>query len=285
MLQLDNISYRWPHTSHSCLSDLSLQLNAGEWIALVGDNGAGKSTLLRLAAGLLTPSAGQVRLAGRGLSDYSAPQRANHIGVLFQEAERQIFYSTVFDEVAFGLRRQKLAAEEVARRTQEALVICGLETVADQHPLDLHAGQRRMVAVASLCATAPAILLLDEPSRDFDAYWLAKFEHWLEIQRAAGTAILAISHDLDFIARHFPRVIHLEAGQFIADGSPEQVLRNPTLQPPSVLPAPTLYSLSAAHDLPLESDPQRWTQLWLAALKSKATALPPASAPVLKTGR
>jgi len=271
MLQLDNLSYRWPHTSNNCISDLSLALNSGEWVALVGDNGAGKSTLLRLAAGLLTPTEGEVRLNGQGLTTYSAPQRASHIGVLFQEAERQIFYNTVFDEVAFGLRRQKLAADEVTRRTEEALVICGLEDVAQQHPLDLHAGQRRMVAVASLCATAPPILLLDEPSRDFDAFWLSRFEYWLERQRAAGTTILAISHDLDFIARHFPRVIHLDAGQLIADGSPEQVLRNPALQPPSALPAPTLYALSEAHALPLESDPQRWAAHWLAALKEKAS--------------
>ena len=270
MLQLDNLSYRWPHTSNDCISELSLQLAEGEWVALVGDNGAGKSTLLRLAAGLLTPSHGEVRLQSQTLTNYSAPQRASHIGVLFQEAERQIFYNSVFDEVAFGLRRQKLPNTEVTRRTQEALVICGLEDVAREHPLDLHAGQRRMVAVASLCATAPSILLLDEPSRDFDAYWLSRFEYWLETQRAAGTAILAISHDLDFIARHFPRVVHLDSGQLIADGTPEQILRNPTLQPPSVLPAPTLYALSEARALPLESDPQRWALRWLQALKEKA---------------
>ena len=269
MLQLDNLSYRWPDTSSNCISSLSLQLAAGESVALVGDNGAGKSTLLRLAAGLLTPSHGQVRLKGKGLKEYSAPQRASHIGVLFQEAERQIFYNTVFDEVAFGPRRQKRSVEEVTRRTQEALVICGLEDVAGQHPLDLHAGQRRMVAVASLSATAPSILLLDEPNRDFDARWLARFEYWLDTQRAAGTAILAISHDLDFIARHFPRVVHLDAGQLMADGSPEQVLRNPALQPLSALPAPTLYSLSEAYNLPLESQPQQWVEHWRGALKAK----------------
>lgn len=270
MLELDNLSYRWSDTRHDSISQVSLTLSAGESVALVGDNGAGKSTLLRLAAGLLTPSHGQVRLNGKRLKEYSAPQRASHIGVLFQEAERQIFYNTVFDEVAFGLRRQKLPAGEIAQRTQEALAICGLEDVAGQHPLDLHAGQRRMVAVASLSATAPSILLLDEPNRDFDAQWLSRFEYWLDSQRAAGTAILAISHDLDFIARHFPRVVHLDAGRLIADGSPQQVLRTPTLQAPSALPAPTLYSLSEAYNLPLESQPQRWVEHWLEALKAKA---------------
>lgn len=268
MLQLDKISYRWPQTSNNCISQLSLHLRPGESVALVGDNGAGKSTLLRLAAGLLTPDEGQVRLKGKELKKYSAPDRANHIGVLFQEAERQIFYNRVFDEVAFGLRRQKLPADEISRRTLQALVDCGLEDVAELHPLDLHAGQRRMVAVASLSAVAPSVLLLDEPSRDFDAKWLSRFEFWLENQRTVGTAILAISHDLDFIARHFPRVVHLEEGELIAEGSPEEVLRSPALQPPSALPAPTLYPLSEIYSLPLESNPQRWVQHWLEKLKT-----------------
>lgn len=260
MLRLDNLTYRWPGASQDCLSQLSLQIPTGEWVALVGDNGAGKSTLLRLAAGLLRPDSGQALLADRSLTDYSAPQRACQLGVLFQEAERQIFHSTVIDEVAFGLRRQKLPTEEVQRRSLQALEACGLAAVAQVHPLDLHAGQRRMVAVASLSAVAPPLLLLDEPSRDFDAYWLAWFERWLSAQRAAGTTILAISHDLDFIARHFSRVVHLASGTLIADGTPAAVLNNPALQPTSSLPAPTLFSLSQALTLPLESDPQRWAQ-------------------------
>ena len=263
MLQLNNLTYCWPSATQECISQLSLQVTHGEWVALVGDNGAGKSTLLRLAAGLLRPDNGQILFEGRSLSDYSAPQRACHIGVLFQEAERQIFHSKVFDEVAFGLRRQKCPTAEIEERTLKALEICGLSDVAQQHPLDLHSGQRRMVAVASLSVVAPKLLLLDEPSRDFDAYWLGYFERWLDLQRAAGTAVLTISHDLDFIARHFNRVIQLDAGKLVADASAAEVLNNPSLQPLSALPSPTLFSLSKALDLPLESDPQRWAQMLL----------------------
>jgi len=263
MLEINHISFRWPKTPDDCISDLSLSIAPGEWIALVGDNGAGKSTLLRLAAGLLTPTEGEVLLEGQILSQYSAPQRASQIGVLFQEAERQIFHNTVYDEVAFGLRRQKLPADERERRTLQALEICGLQEVARHHPLDLHAGQRRMVAVASLCASKPKLLLLDEPSRDFDAHWLQRFEHWLALERQAGTAILAISHDLDFIARHFTRVIHLDAGTLLNEGAPTEVLNSPMLQSPSPLPAPTLYALSEACGLALESSPQRFAAQWL----------------------
>ncbi|ECG4771911.1 ABC transporter ATP-binding protein, partial [Salmonella enterica subsp. enterica serovar Enteritidis] len=112
-----------------------------------------------------------------------------------------------------GLKLQRLSAEEISRRTQAALRLCQLTDVAEAHPLDLHAAPRRMVAVASLEAMAPPVLLLDEPSRDFDAHWLTVFEHWLATCRARGTSVVAISHDAAFTRRHFSRVVRLENGR------------------------------------------------------------------------
>lgn len=244
MLHLDNITYRWPSSSIDNIKSLSLSITEGEWVALVGDNGAGKSTLLRLLAGLLQPTNGRILLNNQALDSLSTPQRANHIGILFQEAEKQIFHSRVHDEVAFGLKRQKCSKEDRKTRTLQALEACGLTDVAEKHPLDLHAGQRRMVAVACLEAVSPQLLLLDEPSRDFDGYWMHKFEQWLTMQREKGVTVVSISHDLDFVARHFQRVLHLSDGKLIADGTPLDTLQHPQLQAESLLPAPTLISLS-----------------------------------------
>lgn len=213
MLTLNQVTYRWPNASYNCLHNISLNLNAGEWLALTGDNGAGKSTLLRIMAGLLPPSSGTITLSDRSIAQLKNRERAKVLGVLFQEAENQIFHSKVVEEVAFGLRLQKHPAAEVAQRTAAALQLCQLADVADAHPLDLHTAQRRMVAVASLEAMAPALLLLDEPSRDFDAHWLAIFENWLAVCRARGTSVVAISHDVAFTQRHFSRVVRLETGQ------------------------------------------------------------------------
>lgn len=209
MLTLNQVTYRWPNAANDCLRNVSLRLNAGEWLALTGDNGAGKSTLLRVMAGLLSPSSGTIALNDRPIAQLKNRERATVLGVLFQEAENQIFHSTVAKEVAFGLRLQKLPATDVAQRTMAALRLCQLEDVADAHPLDLHTAQRRMVAVASLEAMAPAILLLDEPSRDFDAHWLAVFENWLAVCRTRGTSVVAISHDAAFTQRHFSRIVRL----------------------------------------------------------------------------
>lgn len=139
-------------------------------------------------------------------------QRAAKIGVLFQEAENQLFHSTVADEIAFGLILQKCPADEITQRTNAALQCCQLADTASAHPLDLHSAQRRMVAVACLEALSPPLLLLDEPSRDFDENWLSVFESWLEKCRQRGTSVVAISHDAAFTRRHFSRVVRLEDG-------------------------------------------------------------------------
>lgn len=216
MLILNQVGFRWPGAPTSCLNDISLQLSAGEWLALTGDNGAGKSTLLRVMAGLLSPESGTITLHDSPIAQLKNRERATLIGVLFQEAENQIFHSNVAEEVAFGLRLQKMPEVEVAQRTADALQLCQLTDVAEAHPLDLHTAQRRMVAVASLEAMAPAILMLDEPSRDFDAHWLAVFENWLAVCRQRGTSVVAISHDSRFTQRHFARVVRLENGQLRA---------------------------------------------------------------------
>ena len=217
MLKVENVDFRWPKAEQICLRDVSLHLTPGEFVALIGDNGTGKSTLLRIMAGLLTPDAGSVSIQNHTLSRLKAQERARLIGVLFQEAENQIVQSEVFAEVAYGLRLQKLPQDEIQRRVEEALTLCQLEEVADAHPLDLHVAQRRMVAVASLEALSPPMLLLDEPSRDFDDRWLGIFENWLALCRQRGTTVLAISHDYDFIRRNFPRIVRLADGGIAED--------------------------------------------------------------------
>lgn len=224
MLKINQIDFFWPGAAQPCLNGLSLAVSPQESVALIGDNGAGKSTLLRLMAGLLQPSRGEIHIQNQPLAKLKAQQRARLIGVLFQEAEHQILHSEVFAEVAFGLRLQKRPEAEIRQRTEAALALCGLEEVAQAHPLDLHVAQRRMVAVASLEAMAPPLILLDEPGRDFDAHWLALFERWLAGCKQRGDTIIAISHDYDFTRRHFPRVIRLSEGRISEDGSPDQLL-------------------------------------------------------------
>ncbi|MFV0575271.1 MAG: energy-coupling factor ABC transporter ATP-binding protein [Vibrio sp.] len=213
MLTVSDLDYQWPNSSKKLLYNLNLNINNGELVALVGDNGAGKSTLMRLIAGLLKPSSGTVIFNQHNVHQLKAQQRAPLIGILFQEAERQIFKSRVFDEVAFGLEQQGMCGEALKEKVQQTLEMCQLADVAESHPLDLNSGQRRMVAVATLAAMNPPLLLLDEPTRDFDAHWLEIFAQWLKQCHQQGTTVLAISHDYSYIKQHFERVITLENGQ------------------------------------------------------------------------
>lgn len=268
MLQINNLSFQWAPKTAPAIAELSFAIHAGEWVALVGDNGAGKSTLLRLMAGLLSPSHGEVNFNQHPISSLRAIERAQHIGILFQEAEKQIFHSTVKDEILFGLRRKKLNQSDITEKLEHALDLCHLTDVADKHPLDLHSAQRRMVAVACLTAVAPKLLLLDEPSRDFDAQWLGYFEQWLDCQKQLGTTVVTISHDLDFAARYFERALHLSQGHLVADGKIDTVLRHHELQPNSALPSPSLHALSQQLNIPPQNNPISWVQQFMAQIQS-----------------
>ena len=210
LLRIRDLDFRWKGRSELLLRSLNAELAAGERAALVGPNGAGKSTLMRLCAGLLTPERGDSLLAGAPVSAMPPKERAARIGFLFQDAERQIFHSTVAEEVLFSLRDEPLSPGERMERLDAALRATGLRGKEKSHPLDLNAAERRMVAVASIAVRGVDLLLLDEPSRDFDPRWQELFEEWLCSHSAA---VLAISHDPDFVERLFPQVWSLHEGR------------------------------------------------------------------------
>lgn len=214
LLELAGLEFGWPGAGTPLLRGLNGVVRSGERVALVGPNGVGKSTLLRLCAGLLAPSSGEVRLGGKPIAPMHPAERAARVGFLFQDPERQIFHSTVRDEVLFSLRGVPLSHEEREARLRQALEETGLTGREECHPLDLHSAERRMVALASIGIREPELLLLDEPTRELDDEWQTCFEHWLE---ARSAAVLAISHDPAFVARLFPRVWCLKEGRLTSE--------------------------------------------------------------------
>ncbi|NDV13499.1 energy-coupling factor ABC transporter ATP-binding protein [Crenobacter caeni] len=269
VLSFEQVGYGWDGAP-PLLASLSLTVAAGECVALVGANGAGKSTLLRLACGLLAPSDGRVSAGGLDTRLARPSALARVAGMMFQEAERQLCCGRVRDEVAFAPRLGGLSATEVKRRTARALEATALASHADAHPFDLNAGERRLLTLAALIAQDVPLMLLDEPTRDFDAVQLALFEAWLAREKSAGRAILLISHDYDFVARNCPRVLHLAGGGVIADGPPEQVLHDPALQGDSPGAAPTLPALCRAIGLPPTTDAACFDAAWRVACERRA---------------
>jgi len=189
------------------LRGVSLRVAAGERVHLTGRNGAGKSTLLRAVAGLLRPAGGRVRIAGGA----AVPGR---VGLLFQNPERNLFERSVGDEIAFGLRRLGWPEADVAARVRDVLARCGLERRAGRSPLRLSFGEQHRVALASLLAPRPALLLLDEPFTGLDLESRARVLELLDReQAAAGFGLLVASHDPPPAARWAHRRLALADGR------------------------------------------------------------------------
>lgn len=267
VLRFERVTFRWD-AAHPLLTDLSFTMAPNECVALVGYNGAGKSTLMKLACGLHKATQGRVCVGDLDTATARAPQLARRVSLMFQEAERQIFHNRVAAEVGFAPRLAGHDAAEVRRRVAHALATTGLAGKEDHNPLDLNAGERRMLTLASLMTQQTPLVLLDEPTRDFDAPLLQRFEAWMAQALAAGVAILFISHDLDFVARHATRVLHLGGGGLVADGPARTVLRHPDLQDTTPMAAPTLPALCHALGLPETTRHDEFERHWAMRLRA-----------------
>lgn len=207
----------------TAIDAVSLTVEPGERLGIIGPAGAGKSSLLELLAGVTAPGAGQV------LHDGIEPRRhrPGQIGLAFQEPERCLFENTVFADVAFGPRRLGLAAEEVEERVDEALARVGLDSdlFRDRSPLNLSAGEQRRVALAGVLALKPGVLILDEPAASLDlAARRDLYERLGEINREEGTTVVVASHDMDEMAGFAGRLLVLDGGRLVADGPPAELL-------------------------------------------------------------
>lgn len=237
MIRFDKVGFRYGKTE--ILRDLSFTLGKGEFAALVGANGAGKSTLCRLCNGLLKPSAGSVTVDGRDTRRVKTSELARFVGFLFQNPDRQICQNTVRDELCFGLRcilgDGPEAREEIGRRCEETLEAFGLDGGHD--PFSMSRGERQQVAIASLVACRPEVLVLDEPTTGLDYRECMRVMELMRALNRAGATILMISHDMEVVSDFARRVLVLADGRLIADGPARAVLSDEaTLREASVLP-------------------------------------------------
>lgn len=194
------------------LHGLSLTLHAGEILAVAGPNGAGKSTLLRHLNGLLQPTAGSVLVKGRNIGGQAVGRVAADVGLLFQQPRDQLFERTVEREVRFGLERGQPAADKAVQR---ALAAVGLEKLAGRHPAELSASQQRLLALATVLARGPAVIGLDEPTVALDGHGLAALDRVVRSTTAEGTAVVLVTHDLDYARSIAHRLLRLDSGRLL----------------------------------------------------------------------
>ena len=228
IVSFEEISFQYAGTAVDALNGISLSIEAGEFVALVGANGSGKTTLAKHVNGLLQPGRGRVLVGGQDTRQVPPGRLARRVGYVFQNPDNQIFAATVREEVAYGPRNLGLAQSAVTERVDAALAALDLTQLADVPPATLGYDLRRLVTLASVHAMSPEVLILDEPTAGLDRRLTARVLDWALAWHAAGRSVVLITHDLRLAARA-SRWVVLAEGRVVLDGPPRAACGRPDL--------------------------------------------------------
>ncbi|RLG10041.1 MAG: ABC transporter, partial [Thaumarchaeota archaeon] len=236
-VSFEKVWFRYSKARDYVLKDITLSLESGRCIALMGPNGSGKTTLAKLVNGLHKPSRGRVRVLGMDTGRFTAAQLARYVAFVFQDPDKHLVGDTVWDEVTFGPRNLGLGFDHAER----ALEVMGLGDRRDDPPQSLSMGEKIRLSIASALATNPEILILDEPTTGQDEETLEAIAGVVSRLKALGKTVLMITHDSDYALKVSDRVVVIEGGAIAADGDPEEILLNEDLvrdlglEPPTAL--------------------------------------------------
>ncbi|WP_406269060.1 energy-coupling factor ABC transporter ATP-binding protein [Streptomyces sp. NBC_00191] len=224
-LEVSGLAYAYPD-GHQALFGVDLTVDRGERVALLGPNGAGKTTLVLHLNGILTGGVGSVTVAGLPVARANLAEIRRRVGIVFQDPDDQLFMPTVREDVAFGPAAAGMRGPELEARVVSALNQVGMAEFADRPPHHLSFGQRRRVAVATVLAMEPEILVLDEPSSNLDP---ASRRELADILRSLDVTVLMVTHDLPYALELCPRAVILSEGVIAADGPTQELLSDEEL--------------------------------------------------------
>lgn len=222
-LRVDGLVHVYPEGGVRALDGVDLVVPAGQRLALIGQNGSGKTTLVRHLNGLLRPTSGRVTVGGDDAASLTVAQLAARVGLVFQDPDRQVFAGSVRAEVEFGPRNLRRSREEVVAAVRDALDATGLAGEERTNPYDLGGSRRKLLALASVLAMRTPVLVLDEPTTGQDARGVERVRSVIDAVAADGRTVIAISHDMAFVAEVFERVVAMREGRIILDGTPAEV--------------------------------------------------------------
>ena len=211
----------------TALHDVNLQIEKGEFVAVIGHTGSGKSTLVQHLSGLLHPQKGSVCVDGVNLNakNAAAKKARNSVGMVFQYPEHQLFETTIFEDVCFGPKNQGLSPEECRKRAEEALDHVGFpKEMYEKSPFELSGGQKRRVAIAGVLAMNPDFLVLDEPTAGLDPKGRDEILDQLALlHKTRGISVVLVSHSMEDIAKYVERIIVMNHGHVAFDDTPKKV--------------------------------------------------------------
>ena len=233
-IKLENVSYTYMKNTpyeRTALKEVTLTIEKGEYVAVIGHTGSGKSTLMQHLNGLLKPDLGKVFVDDVDINGKAAAAKTakNRVGMVFQYPEHQIFAETVYEDVAFGPRNKGLAEEEVEVQVKSALKFVGLDydSFASRSPFQLSGGQMRRVAIAGVVAMEPDYLILDEPSAGLDPCSRDSiFREINELYQTRKMAVILVTHSMEEAAQYARRLLVMSKGRIVIDGSSAEVFQN-----------------------------------------------------------
>ena len=248
MIEVENVSFAYPNNVKA-LKDVSLLINDGEFVAIMGQNGAGKTTLVKHFNGLLKPSKGIVRIDHVVTTKTSVAALAKDSGFVFQNPDHQLFSETVEEEIAFALKNFGFEKDIIEKRITWALNLLGLSQYRKTSPFLLSGGERKRVALASVLAWNPKTLILDEPTIGQDHRQKENLRQFIIQMQTQKKTVVIVTHDVEFVAECNPRVLLMKDGTIVGDDEGKEILTNPEIlnQSSIVLPqiAQIFHSLSS----------------------------------------
>ncbi len=234
--KLKDVSYKYPLEDREILKNINLDIKKGEFWAVIGKNGSGKTTLCNVLRRFVPDFykgelKGKITLESKELKDYSAKEIVQKVGFVFQNPFTQIsgVKETVFEEIAFGLENLALDAEYIRKRVEETLKLLRIEELRDKNPYELSGGQGQKVALASIIAMDPEIMVIDEPTSQLDPKGTEEIFEIIDILKKEGKTIILVEHKLELIAEYAEKVMVLDEGEMILSGNTEDVLKNKIL--------------------------------------------------------
>ncbi|MBE3143337.1 MAG: ABC transporter ATP-binding protein, partial [Planctomycetes bacterium] len=240
-VEVKNLTYAYPGTSAPAISNMDFSIPKGQFVGIIGQNGGGKTTIMKCLVGLLKPSQGEIYLENKPLTGQKVGDIATQIGLILQNPDTQLFCMSVEEEIRFGLENLKLEPEEIERRTEESLKITGLGNYRQLYPFKLSLGDRRKVAVASIVAMRPQVLIFDEPLTGQDYKGRYELVNLAAELHHTGHTVIMISHDMELVARYTERTLVVGKGQLLLDAPTRDVfdhvslLRETYIEPPEII--------------------------------------------------
>ena len=248
-IEIKDLHHTYP-AGVKALNGITLSIETGEQVAIVGQNGAGKTTLVKHLNGLLQPTSGSVLIGDWNTSEHQVAKLASRVGYVFQNPDEQLFTKTVHQEVSFGPKNLGYESEKVEALVEDALAMTKLTEQKETNPYDLSPTWRKMVALASIIAMDTPIIIFDEPTTGQDAANIARMADTIAALRERGKTVITITHDIDFCAENFERVIALSNGKVLLDGPANDVLGQEEILAQTYVDPPQLTRLGLRLGLP-----------------------------------